>query len=74
MDMLTSYSEFAAEIWRKDQKSVFLFGILQFKVYIINLQLSCPHWLRPRHCRRTIFIKFSTINWSVRKTRDRGFF
>ena len=40
MDMLTSYSdsEFAAEIWRKDQKSVFLFGILQFKA---NIQMPC---------------------------------
>jgi len=33
MDMLTSYSKFAAEIWRKDQEILFLFGISQFKIY-----------------------------------------
>ncbi|OGZ23459.1 MAG: hypothetical protein A2981_01235 [Candidatus Nealsonbacteria bacterium RIFCSPLOWO2_01_FULL_38_120] len=29
---LRNYSKFAAEIWRKDQESLFLFGILYFKV------------------------------------------
>ena len=29
---LRNYSKFAAEIWRKDQEILFLFGILYFKV------------------------------------------
>src|SRR3989344_8874260 len=34
---LRNYSKFAAEIWRKDQEILFLFGILYFKVNSIFL-------------------------------------